>query len=94
MVIALKSLPPGTRLNVVGFGTTIKPLFTSSKLSTDVSVTQYSHIKGAEKSVFLCDLGELLSPSVMLAEAYPGHVLLKQIFFQLCWTICSTLWTL
>lgn len=40
MVIALKSLPPGTRLNIVGFGTTIKPLFTSSKLSTDVSVTQ------------------------------------------------------
>ena len=40
MVIALKSLPPGTKLNVVGFGTTIKPLFASSKLSTDVSVTQ------------------------------------------------------
>uniref|UniRef100_H3DCV8 von Willebrand factor A domain containing 5B2 n=1 Tax=Tetraodon nigroviridis TaxID=99883 RepID=H3DCV8_TETNG len=40
MVIALKSLPPGTKLNIVGFGTTIKPLFTSSKLSTDVTILQ------------------------------------------------------
>uniref|UniRef100_A0A3Q3WDY1 VIT domain-containing protein n=1 Tax=Mola mola TaxID=94237 RepID=A0A3Q3WDY1_MOLML len=37
MVVALKSLPSGTKLNVVGFGTTIKPLFTASKLCTDVS---------------------------------------------------------
>lgn len=36
-MVALKSLPPGTMLNIVGFGTTIKPLFTSSKLCTDVS---------------------------------------------------------
>lgn len=40
MVVALKSLPSGTMLNIVGFGTTIKPLFTSSKLCTDVSLTQ------------------------------------------------------
>ncbi|XP_034411271.1 von Willebrand factor A domain-containing protein 5B1 [Cyclopterus lumpus] len=40
MVVALKSLPPGTMLNVVGFGTTIKPLFTSSKLCTDVTLMQ------------------------------------------------------
>lgn len=40
MVVALKSLPSGTMLNIVGFGTTIKPLFTSSKLCTDVSFTQ------------------------------------------------------
>ncbi|XP_056912303.1 von Willebrand factor A domain-containing protein 5B1 isoform X3 [Takifugu flavidus] len=40
MVIALKSLPPGTKLNIVGFGTTIKPLFTSSKMSTDVTILQ------------------------------------------------------
>jgi len=40
MVVALKSLPPGTVLNLVGFGTTIKPLFTSSKLCTDVSFMQ------------------------------------------------------
>lgn len=39
MVVALKSLPSGTMLNIVGFGTTIKPLFTSSKLCTDVSLT-------------------------------------------------------
>lgn len=38
MVVALKSLPPGTMLNVVGFGTTIKALFTSSKLCNDVGV--------------------------------------------------------
>ncbi|XP_029969993.1 von Willebrand factor A domain-containing protein 5B1 [Salarias fasciatus] len=40
MVVALKSLPPGTMLNIVGFGTTIKPLFTSSKLCTDVTLMQ------------------------------------------------------
>ncbi|XP_031710850.1 von Willebrand factor A domain-containing protein 5B1 isoform X1 [Anarrhichthys ocellatus] len=40
MVVALKSLPSGTMLNVVGFGTTIKPLFTSSKLCTDVTLMQ------------------------------------------------------
>uniref|UniRef100_A0A8C6PS88 von Willebrand factor A domain containing 5B2 n=1 Tax=Nothobranchius furzeri TaxID=105023 RepID=A0A8C6PS88_NOTFU len=37
MVVALKSLPSGTMLNIVGFGTTIKPLFSSSRLCTDVS---------------------------------------------------------
>lgn len=41
MVVALKSLPSGTKLNIVGFGTTIKPLFTSSKLCTDVSVMKF-----------------------------------------------------
>uniref|UniRef100_A0A3Q3EYF0 von Willebrand factor A domain containing 5B2 n=1 Tax=Kryptolebias marmoratus TaxID=37003 RepID=A0A3Q3EYF0_KRYMA len=40
MAVALKSLPSGTMLNIVGFGTTIKPLFNSSKLCTDVSATQ------------------------------------------------------
>ncbi|XP_054452706.1 von Willebrand factor A domain-containing protein 5B1 [Anoplopoma fimbria] len=40
MVVALKSLPSGTMLNIVGFGTTIKPLFTSSKLCTDVTLIQ------------------------------------------------------
>lgn len=39
MVVALKSLPPGTMLNIIGFGTTIKALFTTSKLCTDVSTT-------------------------------------------------------
>lgn len=39
MVVALKSLPAGTKLNIVGFGNTIKPLFTSSKQCTDVSIT-------------------------------------------------------
>uniref|UniRef100_A0A3Q2PYI8 von Willebrand factor A domain-containing protein 5B1 n=1 Tax=Fundulus heteroclitus TaxID=8078 RepID=A0A3Q2PYI8_FUNHE len=41
MAVALKSLPSGTMFNIVGFGTTIKPLFTSSKLCTDVSLTQF-----------------------------------------------------
>uniref|UniRef100_A0A673YR39 von Willebrand factor A domain-containing protein 5B1-like n=1 Tax=Salmo trutta TaxID=8032 RepID=A0A673YR39_SALTR len=40
MVVALKSLPPGTMLNIIGFGTTIKALFTSSKLCTDVTLAQ------------------------------------------------------
>ncbi|KAG7457066.1 hypothetical protein MATL_G00242680 [Megalops atlanticus] len=35
MVVAIKSLPPGTLLNIVGFGSTSKTLFTTSKLCTD-----------------------------------------------------------
>ncbi|KAF6728487.1 von Willebrand factor A domain-containing protein 5B2 [Oryzias melastigma] len=46
MVVALKSLPTGTMLNIVGFGTTVKPLFTSSKLCTDVTLIQaYEYIQ-------------------------------------------------
>ncbi|CAB1443043.1 unnamed protein product [Pleuronectes platessa] len=46
MVVALKSLPSGTILNIVGFGTTIKPLFTSSKLCTDVTLMQaYEYVQ-------------------------------------------------
>uniref|UniRef100_A0A3Q3M199 von Willebrand factor A domain containing 5B2 n=1 Tax=Mastacembelus armatus TaxID=205130 RepID=A0A3Q3M199_9TELE len=46
MVVALKSLPSGTMLNIVGFGTIIKPLFTSSKLCTDVSFEVLSDFQG------------------------------------------------
>uniref|UniRef100_A0A3B3TIX3 von Willebrand factor A domain-containing protein 5B1-like n=1 Tax=Poecilia latipinna TaxID=48699 RepID=A0A3B3TIX3_9TELE len=46
VAVALKSLPTGTMLNIVGFGTTIKPLFTSSKLCTDVTLMQaYEYIQ-------------------------------------------------
>ncbi|KAL7387129.1 hypothetical protein ABVT39_018722 [Epinephelus coioides] len=46
MVVALKSLPSVTMLNIVGFGTTIKPLFTSSKLCTDATLMQaYEYIQ-------------------------------------------------
>ncbi|XP_054595503.2 von Willebrand factor A domain-containing protein 5B1 [Nothobranchius furzeri] len=46
MVVALKSLPSGTMLNIVGFGTTIKPLFSSSRLCTDVTLMQaYEYIQ-------------------------------------------------
>ncbi|XP_015242171.1 PREDICTED: von Willebrand factor A domain-containing protein 5B1-like, partial [Cyprinodon variegatus] len=46
MAVALKSLPSGTMLNIVGFGTTIKPLFTSSKLCNDVTLIQaYEYIQ-------------------------------------------------
>ncbi|XP_058492573.1 von Willebrand factor A domain-containing protein 5B1 isoform X3 [Solea solea] len=46
MVVALKSIPSGSMLNIVGFGTTIKPLFTSSKLCTDVTLTQaYEYVE-------------------------------------------------
>ncbi|XP_037643006.1 von Willebrand factor A domain-containing protein 5B1 isoform X1 [Sebastes umbrosus] len=46
MAVALKSLPSGTMLNIVGFGTTIKPLFTSSKLCTDVTLMQaYEYVQ-------------------------------------------------
>uniref|UniRef100_A0A3P8SQ39 von Willebrand factor A domain containing 5B2 n=1 Tax=Amphiprion percula TaxID=161767 RepID=A0A3P8SQ39_AMPPE len=50
MVVALKSLPSGTMLNIVGFGTTIKPLFTTSKLCTDVSFTQLVCLDIVERS--------------------------------------------
>nr|XP_057923102.1 von Willebrand factor A domain-containing protein 5B1 isoform X2 [Doryrhamphus excisus] len=40
MVVALKSLPAGTLLNIVSFGTTVQPLFTASKLCTDVTLMQ------------------------------------------------------
>ncbi|KAF3858359.1 hypothetical protein F7725_011560 [Dissostichus mawsoni] len=46
MVVALKSLPSGTMLNIVGFGTTIKPLFTSSKPCNDVTLMQaYEYVQ-------------------------------------------------
>ncbi|XP_067385509.1 von Willebrand factor A domain-containing protein 5B2 isoform X2 [Channa argus] len=46
MAVALKSLPSRTLLNIVGFGTTIKPLFTSSKLCTDVTLMQaYEYVQ-------------------------------------------------
>uniref|UniRef100_A0A3Q2DTC4 von Willebrand factor A domain-containing protein 5B1-like n=1 Tax=Cyprinodon variegatus TaxID=28743 RepID=A0A3Q2DTC4_CYPVA len=47
MAVALKSLPSGTMLNIVGFGTTIKPLFTSSKLCNDVTDMRGSNLQGA-----------------------------------------------
>ncbi|CAK6952491.1 von Willebrand factor A domain-containing protein 5B1 [Scomber scombrus] len=46
MTVALKSVPSGTMLNIVGFGTTIKPLFTSSRLCTDVTLMQaYEYVQ-------------------------------------------------
>uniref|UniRef100_A0AAV2JPY6 VWFA domain-containing protein n=1 Tax=Knipowitschia caucasica TaxID=637954 RepID=A0AAV2JPY6_KNICA len=42
IVVALKSLPSGTTLNIVGFGTTVKPLFSMSRLCTDVTLMQAS----------------------------------------------------
>ncbi|XP_028988333.1 von Willebrand factor A domain-containing protein 5B1 isoform X2 [Betta splendens] len=46
MVVALKSLPSRTLLNIVGFGTTVKPLFTSSKLCTDATLMQaYDYVQ-------------------------------------------------
>ncbi|XP_010783765.1 von Willebrand factor A domain-containing protein 5B1 [Notothenia coriiceps] len=46
MMVALKSLPSGTMLNIVGFGTIIKPLFTSSKPCNDVTLMQaYEYVQ-------------------------------------------------
>ncbi|XP_068196819.1 von Willebrand factor A domain-containing protein 5B2 isoform X2 [Antennarius striatus] len=46
MLVALKSLPSGTKLNIVGFSTTIKPLFSSSKLCTDATLMQaYEYVQ-------------------------------------------------
>uniref|UniRef100_A0A3Q2YGH5 von Willebrand factor A domain containing 5B2 n=1 Tax=Hippocampus comes TaxID=109280 RepID=A0A3Q2YGH5_HIPCM len=42
LVVALKSLPSGTLLNIVGFSTPMKPLFSASKLCTDVTLMQAS----------------------------------------------------
>uniref|UniRef100_A0A3Q3NB36 von Willebrand factor A domain containing 5B2 n=1 Tax=Labrus bergylta TaxID=56723 RepID=A0A3Q3NB36_9LABR len=46
MVVALKSIPAGTMLNIVGFGTTIKPLFPSSKLGTDYVQRMRADMRG------------------------------------------------
>uniref|UniRef100_A0A8B9HDE1 von Willebrand factor A domain containing 5B2 n=1 Tax=Astyanax mexicanus TaxID=7994 RepID=A0A8B9HDE1_ASTMX len=40
MLLAIKSLPHGIMLNIVGFGSIIKPLFASSKPCTDVNYIQ------------------------------------------------------
>nr|XP_020451388.1 von Willebrand factor A domain-containing protein 5B1-like isoform X1 [Monopterus albus]XP_020451389.1 von Willebrand factor A domain-containing protein 5B1-like isoform X1 [Monopterus albus] len=62
MAVALKSLPPGTMLNVVGFGTTNKPLFTSSKLCTDVTLMQaYEYIQRMRADMRGTNLLEVLS---------------------------------
>nr|XP_061795330.1 von Willebrand factor A domain-containing protein 5B2-like [Nerophis lumbriciformis] len=46
LTVALKSLPSGTLLNVVSFGTPMKPLFTASKLCTDVILMQaYEYVQ-------------------------------------------------
>ncbi|XP_061653500.1 von Willebrand factor A domain-containing protein 5B1 isoform X2 [Phyllopteryx taeniolatus] len=46
LVVALKSLPSGTLLNIVGFSTPMKPLFTASKLCTDVTLMQaYEYVQ-------------------------------------------------
>ncbi|KAL6458599.1 hypothetical protein MHYP_G00320710 [Metynnis hypsauchen] len=42
MLVAINCLPHGTMLNVVGFGSSVNPLFASSKPCTDVS-TNISH---------------------------------------------------
>lgn len=37
LLVALKSLPPGTLLNMATFGTDLQPLFPSSRLCSNVS---------------------------------------------------------
>lgn len=38
MLVAIKSLPSSAVVNIAGFGTVVKPLYTSSKPCADVSV--------------------------------------------------------
>ncbi|XP_077370398.1 von Willebrand factor A domain-containing protein 5B1 isoform X2 [Festucalex cinctus] len=46
LAVALKSLPSGTLLNMVGFSSPMKPLFTASKLCTDVTLMQaYEYVQ-------------------------------------------------
>ncbi|XP_076837235.1 von Willebrand factor A domain-containing protein 5B2 [Brachyhypopomus gauderio] len=40
LLVSIKSLPHGVLLNVVGFGSSVKPLFTSSKPCTDLTLAQ------------------------------------------------------
>jgi len=42
MLVALRSLPSGTLLNIAGFGTDVKPLFPSSRLCSNVSAAGQS----------------------------------------------------
>ncbi|XP_041953237.1 von Willebrand factor A domain-containing protein 5B2 isoform X2 [Alosa sapidissima] len=40
MLVAIKSVPPGTMLNIIGFGSTVKTLFTTSKPCSDATLAQ------------------------------------------------------
>lgn len=44
LLVALKSLPSGTLLNLASFGADIKPLFPSSRLCSNVSITGKSWV--------------------------------------------------
>lgn len=44
LLVALKSLPSGTLLNLASFGTDIKPIFPSSRLCSNVSITGKSWV--------------------------------------------------
>ncbi|KAG7273512.1 hypothetical protein CRUP_015888 [Coryphaenoides rupestris] len=65
MVVALKSLPPGTMLNIVGFGTTIKALFTSSKLCNDTVACSVRGTVCSSSSSFAHTVGRSVGRSVV-----------------------------
>ncbi|XP_054623057.1 von Willebrand factor A domain-containing protein 5B1 isoform X2 [Dunckerocampus dactyliophorus] len=79
MVVALKSLPAGTLLNIVSFGTTIKPLFTASKLCTDVTLMQaYEYAQRMRADMRGTDLLGALSWVYQqpMQRAYPRQIFL------------------
>ncbi|XP_061776153.1 von Willebrand factor A domain-containing protein 5B2 isoform X1 [Nerophis ophidion] len=77
MVVALKSLPAGTLLNIVGFGTNVKSLFTASQLCTDVTLMQaYEYVQKMRADMRGTDLMGALSWVYQqpMQQAYPRQV--------------------
>lgn len=76
--LALRSLRPGCRFNVIGFGSSFEPLFEESRLYDDASLAEASaHVKGLE-----ADLGgtEILPALEHALAAAPREGLARQVF--------------
>ncbi|XP_074955246.1 von Willebrand factor A domain-containing protein 5B2 isoform X1 [Phalacrocorax aristotelis] len=79
LVVALKSLPSGTLLNIAGFGTDVKPLFPSSRLCSNETVRRAcEHLTGLQADAgsinLLAALGWALAQP--LHHGYPRQLFL------------------
>ena len=82
MVVALKSLPPGTMLNIVGFGTSIKALFSTSKLCTDVSSLSAYPLTLAVPCAPHCAALSLPSICILMVKACDSRSLASSYLFS------------
>jgi Ca-activated chloride channel family protein len=76
--LCLRSLPEGTRFNVVGFGSRFKMLFPESELYSEASLREASD----KVKEMRADLGgtEILSPLKAILEKKPNPELPRQLF--------------